>query len=137
MTLESARNLKASEKKSGDGGGPTDLMEQRIAALERGQELIISKLDGIAKGIADGRLENEKRFGTIESRLTGIEKGLDSKASAADLRELSGRVASIPTTWQTIAIISALLIGIATVSFSVARFWPDPAPAKPATASTP
>ncbi|KMO13642.1 hypothetical protein [Methylobacterium platani] len=40
---------------------------------------------------------------------------------AAKLSGLEGRVSSIPTTWQTIAIIAGLLVGIAGVSFSVAK----------------
>lgn len=112
-------------------------LNRRVAALERGQDLIIGKLDGIARGIADGRLEivkdiadgrleNEKRFSSVEGRLTGIETSLAAKASSADLRDLSGRVSSIPTTWQTIAIIAALLVGISGISFTISKLGEAP-----------
>lgn len=112
----------------GGGGGTSDGMEQRIAALEKGFEKLDGKLDRLIESVATGRLENEKRFGAIDARLTGIEAKLDAKAARADLAPieaklsgLEGRVAGIPTTWQTIAIVAALLVGIAGVSFSVAK----------------
>ena len=111
----------------GGGGGTSDGMEQRIAALEKGFEKLDGKLDRLIEAVTAGRLENEKRFGAIDSRLTGIEAKLDTKATKTDLAPieaklsgLEGRVANIPTTWQTIAIIAAILVGIAGVSFTVA-----------------
>lgn len=99
---------------------------RRVSALEKGQELIISKLDGIAKGITDGRIENEKRFGAIEGRLTGIERALDAKASSADVKLIEGKVSSIPTTWQVVGLMGALVVstlgGVAGLAFALARY---------------
>lgn len=120
----------------GSGGGTTsDDLLRRVQVLEEGQKAIMNKLDGISDGIKDSRLDNERRYGTIEGRLNGIEKMLDAKsnksdltpietkltainaaidtrAPVADLSLLRGKVDGLPTTLQ--------LIGFATTVFVAA-----------------
>lgn len=103
-----------------DGGGTSD-MERRVAVLEKTFEKIDDKLNAIVKSVADSRIENERRFGTIDARLVAIEKTLESKASTADFRELSGKVSSIPNTWQTLAIMGGLLVGVGGLAFTIAK----------------
>lgn len=93
-------------------------MEQRIAALEKGLEQLDSKLDKLTERVRDASLKNIERLSGIETRLVAIERTVAAKASTADLREISGRIASIPTTWQTIA---AMLVGIAGGAFTIAK----------------
>lgn len=105
-------------------------MKDRIEKLEVGQASILTKLDAIATAIADGRLDNEKRFSGFDKSLTKLEAQLDHTATAAALasgygdlngkiEKVDGRLSNIPTTWQTIAIIVAMLVGIAGVSFTI------------------
>jgi len=105
----------------GDGGGTSDGMEPRVKALEAGMEKVLGKLDEISKSIADGRLDTEKRFGALEVRLATIEGKLDTKASAASLERIDGQIKSIPTTWQTIAILVSLLGGITAIAFAISK----------------
>ncbi|PXW61384.1 hypothetical protein [Methylobacterium sp. B4] len=113
-------------------------MDQRVAALEKGQELIISKLDGIAKGIADSRLESERRFGSIESRLTGLEAKLDTKASGEALAKVGGelggrlqgvegKISNIPDVRATITLtlttIALCLGGVSVLAFTLFKLF--------------
>lgn len=132
-------------------------MNARIEKLEAGHAEILAKLDGIATLIADGRLENEKRFGGFDVSLTKLEERLANTATTVALtsglgelngkiEKVDGRLSNIPTTWQTVAIIVGMLVGIAGVSFTIsslreparqaAAVAPAPAPA-PAAPSTP
>ena len=106
---------------SSGGGGPPDDLSLRVAGLERTLASISGKLDDVAALIADGRIESERRFGSVEIRLTGLEKVLEAKASTADLRELTGKVSSIPSTWQTLAIMAGLLVGVGGLAFTIAK----------------
>ncbi|MGX9984549.1 hypothetical protein [Methylobacterium fujisawaense] len=133
--------LKILEERRGrlppSGGEPPDDMKDRIEKLEAGHAAILAKLETIASSISDGRLENEKRFSGFDKSLTKIEERLEHTATAASMAaghgELSekigrvdGRTSSIPTTWQTVAIIAALLVGIAGVSFTVSKINEGP-----------
>ena len=105
----------------GGGGGTSDGMDLRITALEKGFEKLDGKIDKLTELLSSFALKTSERLGAIEGRLTGIEKTLDAKASTADLREVSGKISSIPTTWQTVAIIAGLLVGIGTISVSLLK----------------
>lgn len=105
----------------GGGGGPTDRMEHRIASLEKSYEKLDGKIDKLTDLVRAFGEKSAERLATIEGRLNGIEKALDAKASTADVKELSGKVSNIPTTWQTVAIIAALLAGIGGVSFTISK----------------
>ncbi|TXN40503.1 hypothetical protein FV232_00820 [Methylobacterium sp. WL30] len=114
-------------------------MGPRVKALEDGQKAILDKLDAISRSIGDGRLENEKRFsgmsdrfGAVDTVLAKLETRLDHTADAAGLARMhgeltgkmenvSGRVTSIPTTWQTVAIIVGMLGGISAIAFAISK----------------
>ncbi|WP_375275874.1 hypothetical protein [Methylorubrum thiocyanatum] len=83
-------------------------MLERVEALEAGQKTILAKLDEIGKGIADGRLDNEKRFGAIEGRLTGIEAKLDARATKADLTPIETKLTKVQDAVDTRAATSDL-----------------------------
>lgn len=130
---------------SAGGGEPPDEMNARIEKLEAGHAAILAKLDAIATSIADGRLENEKRFSGFDKSLTKLEERLDHTATAAALasgygdlnakiEKVDGRLSNIPTTWQTIAIIVGMLVGIAGVSFTISGLRE---PARQAAAAAP
>lgn len=70
-------------------------MNDRIEKLEAGYTAIMAKLDGIASSIADSRMENEKRFASIEGRLDVMDAKLDAKADKASVASLEGKVNSV------------------------------------------
>jgi hypothetical protein len=116
----------------GSGGG--DSMEPRIAALEAGMKEISSKLDKLVDLVNAGRLENERRFGVIESRLTGIEAKLDNKAGKADLvpietrlGAMDGKVGMVPTTAAmiatTLSAVGLSLAGAAGLAFTLFKIF--------------
>jgi hypothetical protein len=81
------------------GGGPrgpeNSMLEQRVEKLEQRAEH------------SEGSLQR------IELIATELKERTSHPASAADVAEIKGRLNSIPTTWQTVAILATLLIGIA------------------------
>lgn len=103
------------------GGQPPDNTDRRLDALEKNFEKLDGKIDRLTELVRSFGEKSADRLSNIDGRLTGIEKTLDAKASTADVRELSGKVSNIPTTWQTVAIIAALLVGIGGLSFTISR----------------
>ena len=85
----------------------------RVAALEQSFSKIVSKIDRVDAALmrlepAVGEIaaDNRKRFDEVSLRLAGVE----------------GRFSSIPSTWQIIGILGALLIGIPGIVFSASKF---------------
>lgn len=112
----------------GDGGGTSGDMERRLSTLEKGMEKVIGKLDDIQSSIGSARLDAERRFGSIDSRLLVIETKLDSKLATTDLTPiearigtLDGKVSNIPTVWQTLAIMAGLMVGVGSLAFTLAK----------------
>ena len=95
------------QTRGGGGHGPTgdDEVERRIKTLETSIGKLDRKLDSIIDTQIAERLSNEKRFGSIDARLSAIDEKLDAKASAADVARITGRVDSLPTTWQMITLV--------------------------------
>lgn len=77
--------------KSGDGGGTFDDMDARIKVLEYRAE------------------QADKVFARIDSKLDGLVK---------DLSEVKGRINAMPTTWQLLGMILAIM----GASFAIIRF---------------
>ena len=88
-----------------DGSGPEDpMLEQRDDKLEQ-------RMDRM-----EGALPR------IELIVTELKEGTSHLATASDLVEIKGRLNSLPTTWQTIAILATLPIGIASLVFATTNF---------------
>lgn len=153
--LASLRDRYRPKPPGGPGGGdPEDPMEARVAALEADRKAIFSKLDEIGKAIGDARLENEKRFSAIDTKLTGmdgkletkassevvtriageigarlvgVEGKLDAKANATDMAAVKGAVEKLPTTWQIMgpmaALIFATLGGVAALAVTLYKLF--------------
>lgn len=99
-----------------------DDIARRVAALEKGFEKMDGKIDRLTELVNSFGLKSAERLGAIEGRLTGMEAKLDSKASSAEVRELAGKVSSIPNVWQTLAIMGGLLAGVAGLAFALTKF---------------
>ena len=99
----------------------------RVAALEQSFSKIVSKIDRVDAALmrlepAVGEIaaDNRKRFDEVSLRLAGVEArlaGLDGRFLGVE-----GRFSSIPSTWQIIGILGALLIGISGIVFSASKF---------------
>jgi hypothetical protein len=92
-------------KSGGGSSGPEDpMLEQRVAKLEEGL----------------GRIE--LRLASIESELKHIPKAADYGALRADVAEIKGRLANMPTTLQLIVmLITTWSVGAGLV-FALLRF---------------
>ncbi len=88
----------------GLGGGGGDDLDGRVTALE----------EAIA------------RFDTILLRLEGkmdrLEAKLEHLAKATDLAELKGRVSQLPTVWQLLGPIMAMIFAVFGLAFALLRF---------------
>ena len=61
-----------------------------------------------------GRMgEMNGRMGEMSGRMAGL-------ATSAEVNLIKGRIEAVPTTWQIIGILSALLLGVATFGFAAA-----------------
>ena len=106
-----------SGKRQTGGGGPEDpMLELRVAALETAVAQIESKVDRISDALR--RIEDALKALADASRAL-VQQNADLAAKVA---HIDGRVSNIPTTWQTIAILSSLLIGISAIVFTASRF---------------
>jgi hypothetical protein len=97
----------------GGGDGPEDpMLERRVAALE-------SAVGEIRGSVS--RIENK-----LERHDEALRRIEDALKVLSDLREkvahIDGRLANIPTFWQTIALMATFLIGIAGLIFTASRF---------------
>jgi len=95
------------------GGGPEDpMLERRVEALEsdvRDVKAILSRL--------------EAGFARVEEKLSHV-------ALSSEIARLEGRLSQIPSTWQIVGILAALLFGIASVVYATTNFIGQrPAPA--------
>lgn len=96
--------------------------------MKRAWKKLFAKLDDIQTSIAAARLDTEKRFGMLESRLIAIDTKLDSKVSKSELTPIEakigtidGKVSNIPTVWQMIALMAALLAGVSGLAIAIVR----------------
>ena len=87
------------------GGGPDDPMVlQRLERLEQ-------QFAGI-----------DKRLSSIEVLLAEVKGELKQLPKATEIGEMKGRLLSIPTWWQMLAMIVSVFGGGAAIVFSVIRF---------------
>ena len=109
------------ETRGGGPGGPdgSDLA-RRVVALEVKIDRIDGALARLEPAVREIAVDNRKQFvdllsriGAVEARLAGVEGQMEG---------VKGRLALVPTTWQIIAILATLLIGIAGIIFTASRF---------------
>jgi len=108
------------------GGGPEDpMLEARIEALEKRMDRFEQKLDRVEEAlqslkIALVEISTNLRLCATKSELSDLQKDLGKiREDGAYVR---GRLENIPTFWQMLALISALLIGIAGIAFTAGKF---------------
>jgi hypothetical protein len=92
-------------KKDG-GDGPEDLMlEQRVARLE---QILASLEPKITEILLTGAKTDDPQKAQVDlARIEGRISGIEGRIVGID-----GRLSLIPTTWQIIAILASLLIGV-------------------------
>jgi hypothetical protein len=96
----------------GGAGGPEDpMLEQRVARLEQILERLEPKITEIF--LTGAKQTDVQRLQVDLARIEGRVMGID------------GRLASIPTTWQVVAILATLLIGLSTIIFTASK-WLHP-----------
>ena len=86
------------------------MFEARVGRLEDDMKSVKASLERIETKLTDVQVklgETGGRIGAVDGRLAGIE----------------GRLGSIPTTWQIIGILAALLFGVASIVFAASRFF--------------
>jgi len=129
---------------SGAGGPEDPMLEKRVDRLERIlaslepkiSELLLTcaKRDDVQKiqidiAKVEGRLERvESRLEGVEVRLAGVDirfSGVEGRLAGVDgrLAGIEGRLSMIPTVWQNIAILGALLIGLSGLMFTSAKLF--------------
>lgn len=80
------------------------MLEPRVTALEQKIE----------------RVENSLQ--RIELIVTELRERSSHQATAADVARIDGRLSNIPTTWQIVAILAALLFGVSGLLFTAGNF---------------
>jgi hypothetical protein len=95
------------------GGGPEDpMIEQRVANLEA--------------TVGDIRTSGARIEAKLERHEEALRRIEDALKVLVDVREkvahIDGRLANIPTFWQTLALMATLLIGLSGIIFSASRF---------------
>ncbi|MFH6781690.1 MULTISPECIES: hypothetical protein [Methylobacterium] len=109
-------------------------MQQRVEALEKGMQKLEGKIDRLTELVNGFGLKTSERLGTIEGRLTGIEKTLESRAAKSDLTPLEakiaavdGKIAHLPTTSAMITLmlgaVGLSLGGAAGLAFTLFRIF--------------
>ena len=99
----------------GGGGSGRPPLSERVAAVEKSVMRIELKLE-----------RHDEAFRRVEEALKSISVDIKTLTNAGfDLREkaahIDGRLANIPTFWQTLALIATLLIGIAGLLFTSSK----------------
>ncbi len=100
------------------------MIEARVAVLEEKVGRIELKLDRV-----ENKLDrHDDAFRRVEDALKSLaEDNKRFSTSLADLREkvahIDGRLANIPTFWQTILLMATLLVGIAGLLFTASKVF--------------
>jgi hypothetical protein len=111
---------------SSDGSGPEDpMLAARVEALEKRMDRFEQKLDRVEETLQSLKITLVEITATLrlcatKSELSDLQKDLGKiREDGAYVR---GRLENIPTFWQMLALISALLIGIAGIAFTAGKF---------------
>lgn len=94
------------------GGGPEDTMlEKRVETLEGDMKDVKATLSRL-----------EIAFARFEERLSHTATAADVENVRASIARVEGRLSQIPSTWQIVGILAALLFGVASVVFATTNF---------------
>jgi hypothetical protein len=112
----------------GDGGsGPEDpMLERRVDTLEADMKEVKASL-----------LRLETGFARMEERLSHVATVSDIAAVRESVSRLDGKLTLIPTTWQIIAILAALLFGVASLVYATNNFLGQKAVSAPPSLTAP
>jgi hypothetical protein len=116
------QDRKAFQSGGGGGKGPEDPMfEARLKSLESRSERLEAGFQRLEVGFA----RIEERFASIATKddVSRLETRLVSEIS-----EVRGRVANLPTTWQIVGILAALLFGMASLVYATTTFLAQKSP---------
>jgi hypothetical protein len=102
-------------------------LEKLGSATQVRVERIDDALARLEPAVREIAVENRKQFAALLSRINGVEvrlASIDGRFAAVDgqLDGIKGRLALIPSVWQTIAILSTLLIGLSGLILTTAKF---------------
>jgi hypothetical protein len=103
-------------RRGGDAGGPEDpLLEERVERLEKILASLEPKISEILLTCAkrDDVLKLQLEIAEVKGRIQGI----DGRLAGID-----GRFSQIPTTWQILALVGTLLVGLSGLIFTASRF---------------
>jgi hypothetical protein len=97
---------------SGTGGaGPEDPMIEHIEKLEGKMDKVEGKLSAIEVTLAE-----------IKGQLSQMPKATDFAKLSAEVAEVKGRVANLPTTWQLMTFTIGSVMAAAGLAFTIARY---------------
>ena len=97
---------------SGGGSGPEDpMLERRVETLEADMKEVKASLSRLETG-----------FARMEEKLSHVATVSDIAAVRESVARLDGKLTLIPTTWQIISILAALLFGVASLVYATNNF---------------
>ena len=132
------KNMTKINTASSGGSGPEDpMLEKRVETLENDVKEVKASLSRLEIGFA--RIEEKLSHIATTADLTRVEGRLEAKLSQVEgqleskIAFVEGKISQLPTTWQIIAILSGLLVGIAGLVYTTTNFLNQ----KPPISSTP
>lgn len=87
------------------------MLERRVDALEGDMRDVKASLARLEVG-----------FARMEERLSHMATTADVENLRGSIGEVKGRLSQIPSTWQIIGILAALLFGVASVVYATTNF---------------
>lgn len=114
-------------KAGGDGSGPEDpMLDKRVEALEvevRSMKDSLGRMEVVFARVEEklASLATKDDVARAEMRFSGDLSRAELRLSN-DIAELKGRVSNLPTTWQIVAILAALLVGVASLVYATDNF---------------
>jgi len=98
------------------------MLENRVSRLEKILASLEPKISELLLTCAkkDDLQKLQLELAKMEGRMSGIEgriSGIDGRFSG-----IEGRLSMIPTTWQIVAILATLLIGLSGIIFATSKF---------------
>lgn len=87
------------------------MLERRVETLEADMKEVKASLSRLETG-----------FARMEEKLSHVATVSDSAAVRESVARLDGKLTLIPTTWQIIGILAALLFGVASLVYATNNF---------------
>ena len=98
------------------------MLERRVASLEEKMGRIDAKLSGIELILAEIRGQLSQMPKAMDFVAIRNDVARDFVALGADVAELKGRVANLPTTWTLLSFSIGVSLASAGLAFTIARF---------------